>query len=399
MDAEAAANAYAELVQEGGEFEVGSVRIGSRVVPAFLRAPPTLPQYFARGFVEHRDAIFIVYENERLTFGEFERRAALLAHELMVVHDVRPGDRCAVSMRNMPEWAIAFCAASAIGAVVVPLNSWWQMKEMEYGLSDSGAKVLVCDAERHRRAAPSLRKLGIAAIVARATAAEAVDIRAAGDVLFDDALRRSFMAGCEQAAAGGGTIQLPSVEVGPDTAAVIMYTSGTTGLPKGVVQSHRGVCDQMHMVALGARLAERVARALGTTPPPHVPRQECIICPVPLFHVTGSHHIFLQCFVSGRKLCLMPKWDAGKALALIEAERATVWTGVPTMVQDMMAHRDFASRDTSSLKIIGGGGAPSPPSKVEGVDVAFRKQRGSGRASQGYGLTVRFEELRSGGGV
>jgi acyl-CoA synthetase (AMP-forming)/AMP-acid ligase II len=189
MDAEAAANAYAELVQEGGEFEVGSVRIGSRVVPAFLRAPPTLPQYFARGFVEHRDATFIVYENERLTFGEFERRAALLAHELMVVHDVRPGDRCAVSMRNMPEWAIAFCAASAIGAVVVPLNSWWQMKEMEYGLSDSGAKVLVCDAERHRRAAPSLRKLGIAAIVARATAAEAVDIRAAGDVLFDDALR------------------------------------------------------------------------------------------------------------------------------------------------------------------------------------------------------------------
>mmetsp|Transcript_32593 Transcript_32593/g.85327 ORF Transcript_32593/g.85327 Transcript_32593/m.85327 type:complete len:365 (+) Transcript_32593:155-1249(+) len=153
-----------------------------------------------------------------------------------------------------------------------------------------------------------------------------------------------------------------------------MYTSGTTGNPKGVVHTHRNICDQMRFVELSAA----IERASGTAPR----SQPCGICAVPLFHVTGSHHIFISSFPTGRKLCLMYKWDAAEALRLIEEERATFWTGVPTMVQDLIEHPDFAKRDTSSLKSIGGGGAPTAPALVPKVNKRFR-----GSASNGYGLT------------
>jgi len=112
--------------------------------------------------------------------------------------------------------------------------------------------------------------------------------------------------------------------------------------------------------------------------------QACVICPVPLFHVTGSHHIFLACLIGGRKLVLIYKWDVAEALNLIEKEKATTWTGVPTMIQDLMEHPDFAKRDTSSLKIVGGGGAAVPIPQVKRVEKAFK---GVGRPQQGYGLT------------
>jgi acyl-CoA synthetase (AMP-forming)/AMP-acid ligase II len=117
---------------------------------------------------------------------------------------------------------------------------------------------------------------------------------------------------------------------------------------------------------------EMRARGIGAPTLSDRPQQQCGICAVPLFHVTGSHHIFISSFPAGRKLCLMYKWDPAEALRLIEVERATFWTGVPTMVQDLIEHPDFQRRDTSSLKSIGGGGAPTAPALVPKVNKRFK---------------------------
>lgn len=130
---------------------------------------------------------------------------------------------------------------------------------------------------------------------------------------------------------------------------------------QGVVHTHRNICDQMRFVEFSLALNKELQAAGAVVP---AKEQPCGICAVPLFHVTGSHHIFISSFPGGRKLCLMYKWDPAEALRLIEEERATFWTGVPTMVQDMIEHPDFKRRNTSSLQSIGGGGAPTAPALV-----------------------------------
>ena len=295
----------------------------------FLRGPRTVGDFCALTFPQHRDADFIVYDDERYTYGELEAAIAALGHAMTEEFGLVKGDRVAVSMRNYPEWAIAFIAAMRIGCIAVPLNSLWKEKEMAFGLANSGARLLVCDPDRLDRAMPCLSGLDCQAIVAKTRAgkgiagtAGTVGKKAAGVSvhLFEDVLARHKGAA------------LPEVAVNHDDFATIMYTSGTTGKPKGVVQTHRGICNQMMMGLLARDMKAISERAKGIKGGLKDRFPPCIVAPVPLFHVTGSHHILLASLVEGRKLVLMSKWDAGKALEIIEKERVTMWTGVPTMV-------------------------------------------------------------------
>ena len=359
---------------KGGDFEIGedSWFCGHREISGrcFVgkSAPRTLRDFYDRYVFKpehstyhhhhhhcpfiHRPSIhthtvkndFIVYEQERYSYREVWSRASAIGSYLTHSFDVRRGDRVAICMRNYPEWPIAFIAITAIGAVAVPMNSLWKSKELKYGLKDSGAKVVICDEQRYGYMSSSIKELGIVAIGVRTSVTPLNFERIVIDY------RNTRMPLCH--------------DLRTDDVGAIFYTSGTTGFPKGVVQTHRGICNQLSTVLVVDHIRSIAA--------PPTTAQPCMICPVPLFHVTASHHIFLSSASRGAKLVLMYKWDAGKALKLIQSERPNSWTGVPTMVQDLMEHPDFDKYDTTSLKSIGGGGAPTPASQVKKTAKKFK---------------------------
>ena len=338
----------------------------------FANGPHTMAAWvdenLAAGAAKGHD--FLCYQGERLSYTAVARRvdalAAALAHDL----GVRAGERIAIAMRNYPEWVLAFLAAQKLGAVGVPVNSWWTGPEMEYGLADSGSKVLVCDQERFDdcQKVGCLARLGVTAVLVRpkSAACARTAVTSGSAVLFDELVS----ARDGEASPDWGT------HVAKDAPAVIMYTSGTTGNPKGVVQTHRGILTQLKTAVLG----DYIAYASGAPEPTH---QYCMIATVPLFHVTGSHHIFLSTLAKGGKLVLLYKWDPAQALAAIERERVTHWTGVPTMVQELLALPGFEAADTSSLKSLGSGGAAASTTMVKSMAKKMPKTAGG----QGYGLT------------
>eukprot|EP00756_Hemistasia_phaeocysticola_P037527 Hpha_TRINITY_DN16702_c3_g1::TRINITY_DN16702_c3_g1_i1::g.76531::m.76531 len=361
---------FAEVAGPGSDFEIaeGSWPVGfpghERTVrtKCFVRCPRVLREYFERFFAEFARRDFIIFRNERHSFAHVWQQVSALGAALTEDFGVKSGDRVACAMRNSPEWVITFLAATSIGAVIVPTNSWWQREELEYGLKDSGANVLLCDDLVYGRIAGSLAGLGVQVVLSRP--AEGTH----GLPVLSDVIKKHWGKAC------------PDCPREPDSPAVIMYTSGTTGRPKGVVQTHRGVCNQLWMHLFGRAVRDRVMKSEGILAPP--PPQPCAICPVPLFHVSATHHMFLSSIGIGGKVVLMEKWEAGEALKLIERERATRWTAVPTMVRDMMEHPNFSRTDVSSVTDVGSGGASVPPSYVGEMQAKFNAQ-----PHQAYGLT------------
>ena len=396
----------AHFIGPGKPYEIGAATVDGITFRHFKNAPRNLAVFFSERFAKYANQEFLVYESERLTFAQVQQQADALALALLDRYAIQRGDRVAIAARNYPEWCISFIAIASIGAVSVPLNSWWMGEELEYGLQDSGTKLVIADIPRFYTAQAALRKLNIDAIVIDRQAPDTLKYKNrpldATTVRFHQIIERNL---------NRTPLKLePSTIAEPDDAAAIMYTSGTTGHPKGVVLTHRGIVNQLFVVRNETHQChctiplyhERVATLLllmlmtiaqaefgdavqRVVNPAAVPStQPCIICPIPLFHVTASHHIFLACFCSGRRLVLMYKWDVAQALQLIERERPTTWTGVPTMVGDLLAHPSFGKTDTSSLRVVGGGGAPTPPPQVKRTLAGFK---GGAMPTQGYGLT------------
>ena len=363
------ADVTAALTAPGQLFEMEEVVIEGRPTRTWKNAPPSLRAVLESSRA-HGAADLLVYENDHLSFEAHFRAAATLAHRLVDEYGVRPGDRVAIAMRNFPEWSIAFWAAASINAVVVPLNAWWTGPELEYGLADSGSVVLFCDGERAERLGGHLPGLDAlrATIVAKPEPGTALP---AGAVTFEDA-----MGGVATAA------ELPDVAIDPEDDATIFYTSGTTGRPKGALGTQRNICTNLlSLVYAQARGAAR-ARPAGEPPPP-APGPNVYLLSVPFFHATGCHSILVPNVAFGGKIVIMRKWDAGRALELIERERVTTFGGVPAMVWQVLEHPDFATRDISSVRSIGYGGAPAAPELVRRIEALF-----PGRSpSNGYGLT------------
>ncbi|MGA1658441.1 MAG: AMP-binding protein, partial [Ilumatobacteraceae bacterium] len=352
-------DAIAAVHSPGGMFELVDADVRGVNMKVFKHAPANLAQIFglARG---HGDKDFLVYEGERWSFTKTFQHVDALANRLVNVYGIKKGDRVAVAMRNYPEWAMSFAGILISGGVSVSMNSWWTEDEMDYALRDCGAKVLICDDQRFENARKTCAELGIHVLLVRSELPSS-----AGHDRWETALDIGAAA--------------PVVEILPDDDATILYTSGTTGRPKGAVSTHRAVISAL--MAFSARQAIEGVRATEKPEPDPFPPSFILI--VPLFHVTGCVAVLMSCFVAGLKLVIMYKWDAGKALEIIEQEKITNFIGVPTQSWDLVNHPDFAKFDTSSLRSVGGGGAPAPAALVHKVADSFKK----GGPQLGYGMT------------
>jgi long-chain acyl-CoA synthetase len=363
------ASPAAALTGPGGQFEI--------VVEDVLGAP--LQVYKAR-FGSMRDLIaiadtrpdvdWVVQDSpegvtRRLTFGEHNaqvRAAAAALREL----GLEPGDRLALLSANTVEWVVVFWACAAIGVACVPLNAWWKGEELEFALRDSGATVLVCDRKRW----PVVRDV-VAAL---------------------PELRHRFVIGLPADESGALPVTalldqddpgvLPDVAVAEDDILAILYTSGTTGQPKGATLTHRQALANLQNLACLNAIAGATGRAA-----PRDPGQGAALLVVPLFHVTGALATMVVGYAAGTKLVLMPpgKFDPDVAMAIIERERVTSMGGVPTVMWRIVEAPTFGRYDLSSVTRIGYGGAPAAPELVERIRAAFPAVRES--LSTAYGLT------------
>jgi len=345
----------------GQIFELIDSEVRGVKMKVFKNAPAHLGQVFA-GSRGHGDKTFLVYEDEIITFAQAADRIDALASLLVNVYGVKKGDRVAVAMRNFPEWVMSFAAIISVGAINVSMNSWWTEDEMDFALEDSGATVLICDQQRFDIGAASCVKKNIKVLVVRAEKPLPAGVDKWEEVLpLGD--------------------KHPGADISPDDDATILYTSGTTGRPKGAVSTHRAIISSIMAFSARNTIFQMSGTKLKDVDGPEVPTSFILI--VPLFHVTGCVPVMLSCFVAGLKLAIMYKWDPEKALEMIEREQITNFVGVPTQSWDLVNSPAFEKYDTSSLRAVGGGGAPSPTSLVGKVNDKVK----NGNPQLGYGMT------------
>ncbi|MGB0111989.1 MAG: class I adenylate-forming enzyme family protein [Ilumatobacteraceae bacterium] len=355
--------ACAAVCAPGTMFEINETEVLGLPTKVFAGTPPNIRSLFALAAARTDD--FIVFEDERWAMPEVLELIGQIGHALVHELDVEKGDRVAIAMRNYPEWIAAFAAITSVGAIAVPMNAWWKTDEIVFAVGDSDPKVIIADADRLDR----MRDAAPGSITAKI-----VTVRDGGAPSADDTLDVIEL---NELLVPGAT--MPEVDIDPDDDVTILYTSGTTGNPKGAVSTHRAVLS-----ALLAFAARGAVGSLREPEPadPDAPQTAFMLC-VPLFHVTGLVPVMLGAFVGGSKLVMTYKWDPDRALELIERERVTNFVGVPTMSWDLLEAPTFADRDTSSLRSVGGGGAPMPPELVKRIDDNFSK----GRPGLGYGMT------------
>ena len=353
------------LTAPGERFEMETIDIRGVPTRVWKHAPTNMRQV-AMAARTHGDRLFAIYEDERVTYEAWFRAVARMAAELRE-RGVAKGDRVALAMRNLPEWPVAFFAATTIGAICVPLNAWWTGPELAFGLANSGAKLLVCDAERWERIAPHRGELPDLehALVSRS------DAPLEGVEQLEDVL------GTPKDYAALPSAELPQVDIDPEDEATIFYTSGTTGQPKGALGTHRNLCTNIMSSAYNGAIT---FLRRGEEPP--APVQKVGLTVIPLFHVTACSAGLMGYVVAGHTMVFMHKWDPVKAFQLIEREKVNLTGGVPTIAWQLLEHPERANYDLSSLEAVAYGGAPAAPELVRKIHEEF-----GALPANGWGMT------------
>ena len=351
------------------ETEIRGVRMG-----VYKNAYPSLRAMLEHGTATWGPRDMLVYEDERVTFEAHAKAVQHLADALINRFGLKKGDRVAICMRNYPQWSVIFWACVASGFIATPLNSWWKSDELEYGLENSGASLAIVDPQIFERIhglwgnLPDLENI----IIARA------------DDEYSDPKVTSMesLIGTSSDWAHLENIGLPQVEVLPDDDATLMYSSGTTGKPKGVLATHRAIISNLfNSLSNQARAYLRRGEAIPVNGPEEP--QKANLLSIPFFHATGAFAVLVPTMHSGQKIVTMYKWDAGVALPIIEREKITVFGGVPAIAWQVLEHPDRDKYDLSSVEAISYGGAPSAPELVSTIKGRFPEAH----AANGWGMT------------
>ena len=342
----------AAVTAPGGRIQIGRDAEGRAII---TNLPPTLPLLFDAFSMLNGAVEAVVAGGERITFADLNAQATALAKVLAGSWNVAKGDRVAIAMRNCPAWIVAYMAVLKAGGIATLINGWWQAEEMRHALDLSEPELIIADDARAKRLAARGCTIPTVALPVERPLGEAL---------------APLLERHEEA-------ELPEVSAEDD--ATILFTSGSTGLAKGAVSTHRAVTTAVYTYAIGLATLLTIKELEGETPanPPKT------LVNVPLFHVTGEVPVLLNSFVIGRTMVLMPKWDAGEALRLIEKEKVTYFVGVPTMSLELMQHPDRDKYDLSSLTDIAAGGAPRPVVHVKRLEASFK----TAQPALGYGLT------------
>ena len=348
--------ALGRLTGAGGMAPLGAIERFGRSLPVIASAPATLRDYFGHFAAEHADATFLVAGDERLTYGEVQALAVKVAQALVGAHGLAKGERVGIAMRNSPSWIALYMGIVMAGGVATLLNGWWQSDELAMALGDVQCSLVFADAPRAKRLA------GIEELACRT-------------VTIDDTLP---LARALAPVIGEGTPGALPPLTGDDHA-TILFTSGSTGQSKGAVSDHRGVVQGVFNYLAQALVMLDIATQTGNAPE----GQPSTLLNVPLFHVTAEVPVMLQSFAIGRKLVLMPKWDAEEAMRLIQQERITYFVGVPLMSFEILTHPRRHDYNLSTVTDFAAGGAPRPVEHVRRIE----QEMGGSAPLIGYGLT------------
>jgi len=342
----------AEVTGPNGRIQLGRDAQGRAIV---TNLPATLPVLFDAFSILHGALDAVVAGEERIKFADLDTQATKLARILAGSWNVAKGDRVAIAMRNCPSWIAAYMAVIKAGGIATLINGWWQAEEMRHALDLVEPELIIADETRATRLAAGGCTIPMVALPVERPLAEALT---------------PLLARCTEA-------DLP--EIAPEDDATILFTSGSTGLAKGAVSTHRAVTTAVYSYAIGLATLLGIKEREGE-PATNQPKT---LVNVPLFHVTGEVPVLLNSFVIGRTMVLMPKWDPSEALRLIEKEKITYFVGVPTMSLELMQSPDRDKYDLSSLTDIAAGGAARPVAHVLRLEKAFK----GAQPALGYGLT------------
>jgi acyl-CoA synthetase (AMP-forming)/AMP-acid ligase II len=345
----------AQLTGPGGPFEVVEESVLGEVTPVFKERPRSLRTILEQS-AAHGEADYIVCGDLRISFAEHAQIAASVARGLRERFGVSKGDRVAILAANCPEWVLSFWAAVGLGAIAVGLNGWWTRDEILYGLGDSDPKLLIGDHKRLARLAPGDVSIPVVEIESD----------------FEKLWRHDLGA------------PLPDDAIDEDDPATILYTSGTTGRPKGAVNTHRNIVGLSRVQIFHGVRALMLAAAEGRAGAPTA--GSCSLINTPLFHVSGLYAGAVTLLASGVKtVWTTGRFDPVQCMELIERERVTNWGPMGTMIYRVVYHPDIGKYDLSSLRNVGSGGAPLSREMQERMCEVFPNIRA--QMGVGYGLT------------
>lgn len=317
-----AAEIIGRLTGPGGRFELSDAEVLGSRLPVFTHRQRALHEVL-HASVAHADREYIVTADRRITFAEHAAQVASLAKVLREEYGIGRGDRVAIAAANSPEWIMTFWATVSVGAVAVGFNAWWSAREMAHGIDNAEPALVVADARQ---------------------SAKLTDCAVPVLSLENDIGRL---------AASHPDAPLPSADVAEDDPAVILYTSGTSGRPKGAVHTHRNLLAVIEYHRLNDALFEEFGDPVAS-------QDRVYLLTLPLFHIASLHNLAVPRLATGSRIALhQGSFNVDAVLSMVERERVTNWGAVPTMAHRMLEHGGADRYDTSSLTSFSLASAPS----------------------------------------